>query len=356
MITLMIVDDEPASRNVIKAFLKSDSFDISQILEAENGLAAMDMFHSGSLPQIVISDMEMPLADGIQFLDFLRDCHPQVKVIVVSGYFDFHYTHAAIKAGAQDYLLKPIDPGALCHAVSACIESIQQEQKQKLVSISQTKLDISTYKEILKESEHMRVLLSSGNFDYVHKSLDALHHLIQASPCREAARLFAIQSFTHILYYYCITHDYTFIQPKDISIQGHDMQISQLTHLYEKTLCEIRNNKKATGMDEIAEKIKYYIDSCYRLPLHLEDIASSFYVNKEYISTVFHKKWGYTISSYILKLKMEESVHLLQAEDDIPISSIAQMVGYDDPAYFSRVFKKYTGYSPAQYKRLKKQP
>uniref|UniRef100_S0DET8 Putative transcriptional regulator n=1 Tax=termite gut metagenome TaxID=433724 RepID=S0DET8_9ZZZZ len=350
MIKLMIVDDELASRKVIKAFLDFDALGIGAVTEASNGWEAMELIRSEDLPQIVISDMEMPVVGGIQFLDFLADCHPEIKVVVVSGYFDFRYTHAAITTGAQDYILKPIDPGKLRSAVQACIEAIHREAQLPLVMVGEQELDTGTYKAIIKESEQLRTLLGSDCFDCVKEKLERVRGLIQASAYPKAAEHFGIQLLAHILHYYCVAHDHSLSEPAAATLDiTNPHSFFGLAQLYEETLSRIKEEKNRHNIEAVLEKIKDYIDVNYHLPLRLEEIADFFYVNKEYMSTVFHRKYGLTISAYILELKMEESMRLLK-NNDIPIRSIAQMLGYEDPAYFNRVFKKYTGYSPGQYR------
>jgi two-component system response regulator YesN len=354
MINLMIVDDEPASIYLIKAFLDFEFLEAGVVTEATGGFEAMKLIQSGNIPQIVISDMEMPIVGGIQFLNFIADCHPEIKTIVVSGYFDFRYTHAAITAGAKDYILKPVDPDKLRNAVRNCVEAIRREEQLPSVAVAGLELDTGTYKAILKKSEQLRVLLESGNFHCIRDELEKLRQLVCASNYREAAELFTARLFYHVLQYYCVAHEYGFSASNSamLKIDNDIHTIFALTQLYEATLSHIQEEKHKQDIEVILEKIKNYIDANCRLPLRLDGIAASYHVNKEYMNTSFRRKYGVTIGAYILKVKMEESLQLLENQD-ISIGSIARMVGYEDPTYFNRVFKKYTGCSPGKYREVR---
>ncbi|WP_330672055.1 response regulator [Blautia massiliensis (ex Durand et al. 2017)] len=78
----------------------------SDLLEADNaedGLKIILKEH----PDIIITDMKMPVMDGTQLLKNLEELHIDSKISVISGFSDFKYTRLAIQAGVIDYILKP---------------------------------------------------------------------------------------------------------------------------------------------------------------------------------------------------------------------------------------------------------
>lgn len=116
----LIIDDEKPVRTVITVLGKWREHGIEVPSTASNGkegLAAMRELH----PHIVFVDMQMPVMGGIELLNQASKEFPGVKFIVVSGYDNFNYAQSAIKNGAIDYLLKPIDATdldkSLCKAV-----------------------------------------------------------------------------------------------------------------------------------------------------------------------------------------------------------------------------------------------
>jgi two-component system response regulator YesN len=79
-------------------------------------------------PDILLLDIQMPGLSGLEFLDMYRPVAPRTKIIVVSGYDEFHYAQHALRRGAFDYILKPIDEDQLLSVVKAALSLIQEER------------------------------------------------------------------------------------------------------------------------------------------------------------------------------------------------------------------------------------
>ena len=107
MINVLIVDDEPLVRLGITTSLTKFEGLISVVGQAENGRQALEFVgtHAADL-DAVLTDIRMPVMDGIQLTKEIRQHFPHVKVIVLSSYNDFQYVKEALKQGASDYLLK----------------------------------------------------------------------------------------------------------------------------------------------------------------------------------------------------------------------------------------------------------
>lgn len=98
-----------------------------------------------------------------------------------------------------------------------------------------------------------------------------------------------------------------------------------------------------------------YIQEHYNEKITLEDLARCADRNPQYISAVFSRECGISISEYITSLRVEEAKKLLRSTT-MPISQIAQQVGYQDPKYFSRIFRKETGFYPRAYRQADTAP
>ncbi|QDH23681.1 helix-turn-helix domain-containing protein [Saccharibacillus brassicae] len=98
------------------------------------------------------------------------------------------------------------------------------------------------------------------------------------------------------------------------------------------------------------KKLLAYIDEHYAEPLSLTGLGRYFHFNPSYLSSYFatHNKEGF--SEYLNKIRVSRAEELLR-EGEISISEISGRVGYSDPGYFTKVFKKQTGLSPSQYRR-----
>lgn len=116
---VLTIDDEPAVRESFRHFLEDYDY---VVLEAENGRVGLEMF-AHHQPDLVLVDLRMPELDGLEVLTAIRQCVPDMPVIVISGTGMIRDVVEALHLGAWDYLLKPIeDLSVLLHAVEKALE------------------------------------------------------------------------------------------------------------------------------------------------------------------------------------------------------------------------------------------
>lgn len=101
---ILVVDDHPLLREGIASVLESEP-DMRIVAEAANGREAVDAFR-GSLPDVVLMDLQMPELDGVAAIQAIRAEFPAARIIVVTTYRGDAQAVRALKAGAQSYLLK----------------------------------------------------------------------------------------------------------------------------------------------------------------------------------------------------------------------------------------------------------
>ncbi len=121
-------------------------------------------------------------------------------------------------------------------------------------------------------------------------------------------------------------------------------QVSLLNHRSETAL--------PTQNETILPMIQYIHDN-YREELSLDSLADFMHLNKNYICQLFKKEVGMTYISYLNQYRVEQSKLLLRNSDK-QLAEISETVGYTDPTYFSRIFKKITAISPKQYRQTYK--
>jgi two-component system response regulator YesN len=112
MYRVLVVDDEPWSRQVARALGAWAAMDLEIVGEAEDGAAALRLIEKLQ-PHIVLTDMRMPSIEGAELLKAFSERYPAIKLIVMSGYQDIEYLRQSIRSRAVEYLLKPIDPEEL---------------------------------------------------------------------------------------------------------------------------------------------------------------------------------------------------------------------------------------------------
>ena len=119
----LIIDDEKPVQIAISKLGHFSYYGIESphyAINGKDGLSAMREFH----PDIVFVDMSMPVMDGCTFLQKAHQEFPNSQYIVVSGYDDFSYAQHALRNGACDYLLKPVDEENLNCAIEKAVKAI----------------------------------------------------------------------------------------------------------------------------------------------------------------------------------------------------------------------------------------
>jgi len=99
----------------------------------------------------------------------------------------------------------------------------------------------------------------------------------------------------------------------------------------------------------LIEQVREYMDSNYSRPMGLQDIADAVGLSRNYLCGLFKKETGLNVWDYLTSRRMEEAKRLLHETND-KTYEVALKVGYDNPGYFSRMFRKYVGTSPREYK------
>lgn len=122
---LIIDDEEPAQIAISKqGHWHHYSIELPYTAsDGEDGLQLMRETH----PNIVFVDMNMPIMNGCEFLEIAKNEFPDCKCIVISGYDKFAYAQQAIRCGAIDYLLKPIDEKLLNCAIEKALKAINPD-------------------------------------------------------------------------------------------------------------------------------------------------------------------------------------------------------------------------------------
>ena len=108
---LLIVDDKPSISRLIVQFL-SKSFDVTT---KEDGLEALSWLQSGNIPDLIITDLQMPNLDGFELIKRVKESgfFSGIPVIVLSSKDSSSDRIACLKLGAEDYLIKPFNPEEL---------------------------------------------------------------------------------------------------------------------------------------------------------------------------------------------------------------------------------------------------
>lgn len=252
MTKLLIADDERFERELLAEIVSERFPHQVQTRTAENGRQAVETAALWK-PDIVLMDIEMPGINGIEAAKRILAQLPGCKLTFVTAYSLFSYAYEAVKMGAYDYILKPVDPDDVERSVKRCIEQIETERQLK---------EMVPVEDLLAESAS-----------------------------------------------------------------------------YDKTALLMDNVKK-------------YLQHNYMIyGVSLDSISDILNINSSYFSLLFKKSFGVNFVDYLTELRINAAKELLK-DPFLTMAEVAGMVGYENPNYFTRVFKKNTGTTPTEFRRI----
>lgn len=125
MLRVMFADDEPYMLEGLRTMIDWNKLGFEVCGEASDGEDALALVAS-TLPHLVLTDVRMPVIDGLELIEQASSLHPEMKFIILSGYADFEYAKRAMRHGVVNYLMKPLIEAELVAAVEAVAVTIQE--------------------------------------------------------------------------------------------------------------------------------------------------------------------------------------------------------------------------------------
>jgi DNA-binding response OmpR family regulator len=128
--SILIVDDEPNLRHTLALILQKANYKVDT---AESVAQARQKLSAGNF-DLAFLDLQMPDGDGISLLSSIRKIQPDLQVLILTAHATLDSAIEAVRLGARDYLLKPIDPNLILNRANQILgESAQSRRKQKIV-------------------------------------------------------------------------------------------------------------------------------------------------------------------------------------------------------------------------------
>lgn len=129
MYKVMIVDDEPLAREVLKNIIKENFDNIHIVCEAVNGRQSIE-FNREYKPDIILMDIRIPGINGIEASKQIAASSPEAVILIVTAYDDFNFVQQALDLGVKGYLLKPIKDEDVVDKINKCIKYIADNRNK----------------------------------------------------------------------------------------------------------------------------------------------------------------------------------------------------------------------------------
>lgn len=165
--SILIIDDESSIRHSLESFFEDEGFNV---FSADNGKKGLDIFLTEKV-DIVLTDLRMPVKDGIDVMKDIQSADPDMPVVVISGAGRKEDVIKSLRMGAKDYISKPIDDlSVISHVVNRVLENTRliKENKQYRQQLEKSERQYRTITENIAEGVFTADALE--NITYVNKA------------------------------------------------------------------------------------------------------------------------------------------------------------------------------------------
>ena len=405
---ILLVDDEVMVVALMKKHVDWKALGINEVLTAYNVRDAKKTVCECAV-DIIICDIEMPQGNGLTFLGWVKQYNPSIANVILTAYPDFQYAQTAISLGVKKYLLKPVS----FEELSATIQSVSRELVESRASrkanddattVKRTREERAFYMNLLsgdlfpsadsimqaaresglsleklepKAIVYIRVQSTGGKMPYPmlqHKAEEMYPDMIEIQLWENIYWIFREARSADEIRERCLR----FVKMAAETAGGCAFAYYQF-HVKLATLSECAYNLRqiaqnhcadgqsvydadslieaAAGAGEetdkttswvIAESIMNYIHVHYADPIGRQEIEEALHMNGDYLNRIFKSVTGYSLIQYIQYYRVLASKRLM-SEEHMMVSEAAGKVGFDNPAYFSKVFKKWTKITPYEF-------
>lgn len=201
--------------------------------------------------------------------------------------------------------------------------------------------------------------LSMNNISSFKTRVDTLFEEIKTKNLEKENTLFILMHLFGIIVDHCKQHKHKhteFLEKRTFyfkEIQKKEF-LEDIYILFSNIITDylITGNINCSSKGKIINQAKSIIDKSYhKTDLTVEDIAQEVGVHANYLSQIFREEYGITVKSYILDRKLNHAKELILRDNNMMLYEVAFAVGYEDPYYFSKCFKKKYGVTPTQFMR-----
>ncbi|HNX62318.1 MAG TPA: response regulator [Candidatus Limiplasma sp.] len=349
---VVIIDDEPWTREVLRSLGEWDRLGLSVAGEAsdgESGLALIRQLH----PDIVLTDIRMPLMSGLELLEALRREDSRARVIMVSGYDDFGYARSALRMDATDYLLKPVKAAELNAQLQKCIDQLDRALPGGPAQDVSGFMDAPWVQRYMPLRAALQAQLTAGDTAALSSSFARIEGVIDPPPARTL--LIALYyDLVGMLERHVVAAGYRIgevVTGGGIVFSGETTLAEVLGHVqaqYAEALERLEaliRSQRGLNMAQVVS----YAQAHATQGVTLEQTARQFFVTPEYLSRVFKAHTGQGFSEYTMGLRMQKAKELLAS--GAPAKELHTALGFSEQANFYKVFKRYFGVTPGEMQK-----
>ncbi|GAA0069976.1 hypothetical protein UT300003_14990 [Clostridium sardiniense] len=331
MINVILADDENLEIEALKIIINKKFKNARVVGVANSGEEALSLTEKLN-PDVIFISVSIPGVNGFDVAKIIKKKYYDKKIVLMSIYDDFEFVKKALKIKVDDYILKPI-------------------RAEKIVEVLDEFINTDKGYCINKNKNNFLEGLREGDYK---KSKDNLGELI--INLKELSMCVAKDYYDQIL---CDINDAVTFRNNKINkaieykntlrscTSINDIENNLITILDD--LFDILINEEDGNGDYELKYILNYIEKNFRSNIMLQDVANHIKVSTPYLSKTFKKHMGTNFNRYVTNRRIEEAKYML-SNTNISISELTFNIGYNEPNYFCKVFKKIEGMTPLEYR------
>ena len=341
---VLIVDDDHMICRCLQQGIDWKKLECSKNSVCYNGAQAWE-YICEQQPDIVISDVKMPVMDGKELCRRTWEQFSEISFIFLSGYEDFMTAQMAIRCHARGYILKPLDRDKL-HELERLIRDIYH-QKEGMELIQRIVKD--EYRDYLEQA------LREKN----REALEQFFHGMEE--CHNKKQFQYANVWTHVLQplfgyrYKRRNEDSHYLyeeEQKLVKVLEHmeeKQQIGFVKQAYTEVL-DWDEDEEAGAERELVWKVQRIVKEQYTsTDFNVNMLGQMLDMSPNYLGRMFVEHTGVKLIDYISSLRLELACELLKNTKK-SVKEIAEAAGYGDPNYFIRLFRKKMQMKPLEYR------
>jgi len=357
MYKVLIIDDDRSTIYMLKRFKKWESYSFTLAGEACDGKEALQMLASRHF-DLIITDIEMPGMDGIEFLHELKRMKWQDCVIFLSTHSNFEYAKQGIRLGVFDYMIKPLNDDLLSETLERAKTYLDEEHlRRSKIEAEKKQLAESArlYYPEKRENKLAACLLSGGSLideeiesafveitEMLENDLHKTGILLNTMLANLSEKIYAVNPWLQKIEGNTFTSDLTEV--------GSMAEMKRKFKVCINNSLEMIKKYELHHADSVIRRTCAYVIEHVEQDINLKTIAGEVHISKDYIGKLFKQKTGSNFNDFVTKVKMEHAKCLIRT-GEFKNYEVCEKLGYSKPDYFSRLFKEYTGHTPTEFRK-----
>ncbi|MDR2459267.1 MAG: DNA-binding response regulator [Deltaproteobacteria bacterium] len=327
---VMIADIDPLMRDTLSTIIsKIDGFSVTHSIG--NFETVVEQFKRDS-PDVVILELDVPWLRGLDIAKEILEIDPYTAIYTISTYDYFEISQFSMEIKIAGHILKPVSPSLIIETLKHHKQFYKHKASPQLAILSN--------------------IVQEKSFDRFYYNINNLAVSLQDESGHNTSNVNTKLNHIHLTLSNCNRSD-SIISPFPIL----DPTLLSIDRIVELCLFYIMNSifiLKSTKRNERLKTVFAFLDKNITKDIGLSQLVENCFISQGHLSRIFKSCFNITVMEYIhiRKLIISKIYFLLT---DYTISEVADIVGYNERSYFSKIFKKFEKITIQQYKQTKNQ-